>query len=174
MQLLDHLDRIQDRLARNAAFMLHQATERFYRCILLVLTRYSLKPPRSNRLRSPAERLDARLIMAWPRDTKFARRCFARPNRACVEARYAPHYEITGEELAWLAEGINNLSATVGILCVEQIDRLGQWKRVAYRHLEAAPKSGFKDFGPFSFCSYYFRITNIMELRKQPLIKCGL
>lgn len=86
MQLLDHLDRIQDRLARNAAFMLHQATERFYRCILLVLTRYSLKPPRSNRLRSPAESLDARLIMAWPQDTKFARRCFARPNRACVEA----------------------------------------------------------------------------------------
>ncbi|WP_245297754.1 hypothetical protein [Methylobacterium radiotolerans] len=60
--------------------------------MLLVLTLYSPKLHRLDRLRSQAESLNARLIAAWPRDTKFARRCFARPNRAYVEARYSPHY----------------------------------------------------------------------------------
>ena len=59
--------------------------------MLLVLTLYSPKLHHLDRLRSQAESLNARLIAAWPRDTKFARRCFARPNRAYVEARYSPH-----------------------------------------------------------------------------------
>ncbi|GMA80036.1 hypothetical protein GCM10025880_64530 [Methylorubrum aminovorans] len=95
---------------RLAAFLLHQTTERLYHCVLLVVTLYSPKLHRLNRLRPLAEGVDARLIAAWPRDTRFARRCFARLDRAYVDARYSPHYEITGEELAWLVERIGSFA----------------------------------------------------------------
>ncbi|QGY01980.1 HEPN domain-containing protein [Methylobacterium mesophilicum SR1.6/6] len=96
---------------------MHQATERHYRCVLLVLTLYSPKLHRLDRLRSQAESLNARSTAAWPRDTKFARRCFARLNRTYVEARYAPHYEITSEELAWLTDRVDSLSCVIESIC---------------------------------------------------------
>ncbi len=106
---------------KEAAFDLHQTTERFYHCVLLVLTLYSPKLHRLNRLRPLAEGVDARLIAAWPRDTRFARRCFARLDRAYVDARYSPHYEITGEELAWLVERIGALREIVAEICEERL-----------------------------------------------------
>ncbi len=44
---------------RLATFQLHQATERLYHCVLLVLTLYSPKLHRLTKLRSQAERVDA-------------------------------------------------------------------------------------------------------------------
>ncbi|MBP7705088.1 MAG: HEPN domain-containing protein [Caulobacter sp.] len=96
-----------------AAFNFHQATERLYHCLLLVLTLYSPKSHRLNFLRSQAEQLDARLIDAWPRATKFEKRCFDLLRRAYVDARYSPHYKITAEELQWLGERIAALQTLV-------------------------------------------------------------
>ena len=106
----------------HAAFNLHQATEQLYHCVLLVLTLYSPKSHRLKSLRSSAERLEPRLIEAWPRDTKFARRCFERLDRAYVDARYSPHYEITEEELRWLIERIQVLQNLVEQICREKLD----------------------------------------------------
>lgn len=113
-------DSIADDVPCDAAFMLHQAAERAYRCLLLVLTLYSPKSHRLTILRSLAENLDPRLIVAWPRDTRFARRAFARLERAYVDARYSHHYEISGEELAWLVERVGELQATIAAICAEQ------------------------------------------------------
>ncbi|WP_117193168.1 HEPN domain-containing protein [Rhizobium terrae] len=107
----------------HAAFNLHQATEQLYHCVLLVLTLYSPKSHRLKSLRSSAERLEPRLIEAWPRDTKFARRCFERLDRAYVDARYSPHYEITEEELRWLIERIQVLQGLVEQICREKLER---------------------------------------------------
>lgn len=104
-----------------AAFNLHQATERLYHCVLLVLTLYSPKMHSLKKLRSFAENLDARLIDAWPHDTKFARRSFARLDRAYVDARYSPQYEITHEELSWLFERVKALTAIVETICAERL-----------------------------------------------------
>lgn len=106
-----------------ATFNFHQATERLYHCILLVLTLYSPKSHRLKSLRSSAERIEPRLIEAWPRDTKFARRCFERLDRAYVDARYSPHYEITEEELRWLIERIEVLQKLVRLICEERLAR---------------------------------------------------
>ncbi len=73
---------IADGKADHAAFNLHQAVEGAYRCLLLVLTLYTPKSHRLTVLRSLAENLDPRLIDAWPRDARFARRAFARLQRA--------------------------------------------------------------------------------------------
>jgi HEPN domain-containing protein len=110
---------------RHGAFMLHQATEEAYHCVLLVLSLYSPKSHRLKSLRSAAEGIEPRLIGAWPRDTKFARRSFERLDRAYVDARYSLQYEITTEELAWVTERIRLLQSLVKAICEE---RLGQSK----------------------------------------------
>jgi len=89
--------------------------------VLLVLKLYSPKLHRLTRLRSQAESADSRLIPVWPRDTKFARRCFALLNRAYVDARHSPHYAITGEELAWLVERVSALQDSVAAICAERL-----------------------------------------------------
>lgn len=110
--------------ANEAAFDLHQATERFYHCFLLVLTLYSPKLHNLKRLRSLAEGRDARMIAAWPRETRFARRAFSQLHDAYVKARYSPSYEITPDELVWLVERIAHLDQLVETLCNEHLDRL--------------------------------------------------
>ncbi|ARR57583.1 nucleotidyltransferase (plasmid) [Rhizorhabdus wittichii DC-6] len=112
---------IRDGKADHAAFNLHQAVERAYRGLLLVLTLYSPKSHRLTVLRSLAENLDPRLIDAWPRDTRLARRAFARLGRAYVDARYSHEYEITGEELAWLVERTRVLHGLVAAIGAEHL-----------------------------------------------------
>jgi predicted nucleotidyltransferase/HEPN domain-containing protein len=107
-----------------AAFQLHQATERLYHCTLLVLTLYSPKSHKLNFLRSHAEQLDMRLAEAWPRGTKFDQRCFELLRRAYVDARYSPHYKISAEELAWLGERVAALQVAVKAACEGHLAKL--------------------------------------------------
>ncbi|MCX7586361.1 HEPN domain-containing protein [Phenylobacterium sp. 58.2.17] len=107
-----------------AAFLYHQATERLYHCLLLVLTLYSPKSHKLNFLRSQAEQLDGRLTTAWPRRTKFEQRCFELLRRAYVDARYSEHYKISAEELAWIDERIRVLSDLVRQSCEERLSAL--------------------------------------------------
>lgn len=86
--------------SRDAAFDLHQTTERLYHCALLVLTLYSPKSHKLNFLRSHAEDAAPALAEAWPRAGKFERRCFELLREAYVNARYSAQYEISAEELA--------------------------------------------------------------------------
>ncbi|SEI11482.1 HEPN domain-containing protein [Rhizobium tibeticum] len=112
---------ITDGVPRHAAFNLHQATEKSYHCVLLVLTLYSPKSHRIKVLRSQAEGIDNRLIAAWPRENRFSRRCFELLSRAYVEARYSAKYAITNEELAWLVERAKALQDLVKAVCTERL-----------------------------------------------------
>lgn len=104
---------------RDAAFDLHQATERLYHCLLLTLTLYSPKLHRVKVLRSRAEDLDHRLIAAWPRDNRKARARFELLSRAYVEARYSSKYRIKIEELQWMLDRVKALQAIVTVVCQE-------------------------------------------------------
>ncbi|MGC5777720.1 HEPN domain-containing protein [Methylobacterium komagatae] len=104
-----------------AAFRLHQATEGFFHCTLLVLTLYSPKLHALRRLRPMAEGVDRRLVEAWPRNTRLARRHFNLLHDAYVKARYSRRYTITLEELEWLAERIEVLQRIVQEICAERL-----------------------------------------------------
>lgn len=104
-----------------AAFQLHQATEHFYHTVLLVTALYSPKSHKINFLRDKAEDIARELIPVWPRDEKFARRCFELLQQAYVNARYSPHYKISGDELAWLVERIELLQAEVKTLATHRL-----------------------------------------------------
>lgn len=97
-----------------------------YHTTLLTLTLYSPKSHRIKTLRSKAEGIDGRLIAAWPRDTRIARRRFELLSRAYVEARYSSKYKITTEELEWLTERVATLQQLVTQICQERLENSGQ------------------------------------------------
>lgn len=113
----------KDRL-KEAAFSLHQATERYYHCVLLVCTFYTPHVHNLGFLRTQAERIDPRLIEVWPRETKADRARFEKLKEAYVKARYSKHYRISAEELEWLGARVEALGRVVQVICEEHIAAL--------------------------------------------------
>ena len=111
---------------KEAAFQLHQATERFYHCLFLVRTLYSPKTHNLNQLRQLAEAIESRLKEVWPRSTKFERRCYELLRDAYVKARYSRHYRITDDQLGWLAGRVELLQFIVRELCEARIAELAE------------------------------------------------
>lgn len=108
----------------DAAFLLHQAAERLYNGVLVVLTLYTPKSHNLVRLRNLAEQIDPGLAEAWPTETKFQKRGFELLRQAYVKARYSRHYKVTAEELAWMRERIELLQDGVIGLCQARLDAL--------------------------------------------------
>jgi uncharacterized protein len=109
---------------RPAAFDLHQTSEFLYHCVLLVCCFYTPHIHNLGFLRTQAERIDSRLVDAWPRDSRADRRRFEKLKEAYVKARYSKHYRISDEELAWLGERIEVLGRAVQVICEERIAAL--------------------------------------------------
>src|SRR5690606_32656988 len=109
---------IQEGEYKDAAFLLHQTTERAYICFLLVRTLYFPRSHNIKFLRSLAEDSEPRLIDTWPRDRRLDRRRFQLLKRAYVEARYSTAYEISLEDLNAILECVRKLRDSV-----EQVSR---------------------------------------------------
>jgi uncharacterized protein len=109
---------------KEAAFDLHQATERLYHCVLLTCTFYTPHTHNIAFLRSQADSIDRRLVFVWPRDDRQARAMFEKLKDAYVKARYSKHYEITRDELTWLGDRVENLGRIVQEVCSERVDAL--------------------------------------------------
>src|SRR3546814_116167 len=74
---------------RDAAFMLHQATERLYQGLMLTLTFYTPYNHNIAFLRSLAEGLDRRLYGIWPETNRRERAMFQKLKEAYTKARYS-------------------------------------------------------------------------------------
>ncbi|WEX91066.1 nucleotidyltransferase and HEPN domain-containing protein [Sinorhizobium garamanticum] len=113
-----------------AAFVLHQAVETAYSCLLLTIANYS--PPSHNLkfLRGLAEDQDRRLVEAWPRDQHRYTAWYNILNEAYVKARYSKHFEITEEALVWLLERAEHLHRAVEAACKERLAELAQASRI--------------------------------------------
>jgi len=111
----------QDRWRKDAAFNLHQAMERAYYCIMLVLVLYQPKSHNLNFLSKRAEQIDDRLIGVWKTETKFGKRCYELLRAAYIKARYSTYYKIDDEELDWLTDRITELQALTKLICEERL-----------------------------------------------------
>lgn len=109
---------------KDAAFNLHQATERAYICFLLVRTLYFPRSHNIKFLRSLAEDSEPRLIEAWPRATRIDRRRFELLKRAYVEARYSASYEIGNDDLDALSRSVQSLRDIVVTVSRERLETL--------------------------------------------------
>ena len=109
---------------KETAFELHQTAEQLYHCVLLVCTFYTPHVHNLGFLRTQAERLDQRLVHAWPRTTRGERARFEKLKAAYVKARYSKHYRISAEELAWLQQRVEELGQAVHAVCSERLEQL--------------------------------------------------
>jgi predicted nucleotidyltransferase/HEPN domain-containing protein len=115
---------LQRGFLKDAAFDLHQTTERYFHCVLLTCSFYTPHVHNLGFLRTQAERIDPRLIDVWPRETKADRARFEKLKEAYVKARYSKHYRITEDELAWLTARVETLGHVVQVVCEEHIAAL--------------------------------------------------
>jgi predicted nucleotidyltransferase/HEPN domain-containing protein len=115
---------VDDGDLKKAAFDLHQATERLYHTVLLVLTFYTPHVHNLAFLRAQAERLDRRLYDVWPTENRRERAMFEKLKDAYVKARYSKHYRITEEELSWLGTQVEELGRVVHTVCTERLSAL--------------------------------------------------
>lgn len=116
---------------KETAFELHQTAETLYHCVLLVCTFYTPHVHSLPFLRTQAERLDLRLVHAWPRENRRERAMFEKLKDAYVKARYSKHYRISEEELTWLGAQVEELGRVVHAICSERIVALESAAEVA-------------------------------------------
>ena len=105
-----------------AAFELHQAAERFYTAVSLVLTGYKPKLHDLELLDLRAQALRDEFKGVFLKDTKKEKDLFDLLKRAYVEARYSMSYKITGKELEYLAKRVTILRDLTEKVCKEKID----------------------------------------------------
>jgi HEPN domain-containing protein/predicted nucleotidyltransferase len=105
-----------------AAFLLHQATERLYGAILLVFTRYKPSTHDLEKLSQRVASVEPRFLKIFPHGTEEEKYRFKLLRKAYVDARYKPGYKITQQELEWLAERVQHLQALTERLCKEKIE----------------------------------------------------
>ncbi|WP_074373091.1 HEPN domain-containing protein [Vibrio spartinae] len=108
-------------MLNEAAFNLHQATERLFACTLLTCTNYLPKSHNIEKLGNLCAQIDPAFAEIFPMDNKFHRRSFRRLQRAYIDARYSAHYEITEEELNYLTTEVQRLQALTERICRDNI-----------------------------------------------------
>jgi len=100
---------LRKRRHNNAAFYLHQATERFYITTSLVFTHYKPKEHDISKLGKQVNKFDRRFLPVFPRSTPEEERLFELLKKAYIDARYKREYKITKKELEYLAGRVKKL-----------------------------------------------------------------
>lgn len=108
-------------LLKEAAFILHQATEAYYTTILLVLTGYKGKIHDIEELGNQVTKLHPEFKSIFPIDNKLGNESFFKLKRAYVDARYKKDYSITKEHLEYLSERVSVLKELVVKVCSTKI-----------------------------------------------------
>ncbi|MDD5727062.1 MAG: HEPN domain-containing protein [Victivallales bacterium] len=112
---------LNEKMLKESAFLLHQAAERFYTTVLLVFTGYKPKLHDLELLDVQAQMFGAEFKGIFPRVTQREKDLFDLLKRAYVEARYSMSYEITREELGYLAKRVKLLQVLTEKVCKEKI-----------------------------------------------------
>jgi len=108
-----------------AAFLLHQATERFYTTTLLVFTGYKAKRHNIETIGRHVCGCDPAFLKIFPRATEQQDKRFKLLKKAYIDARYKKEYRITRAELEYLAKRVKILQRLTKKICKEQIEGFG-------------------------------------------------
>lgn len=111
---------------KQASFYLHQATENFLRVIPMVFILYGHKDHNLSVLMKACKEYAPEIFKVFPRDTPEEERLFKLLQRAYVESRYNPDFEITKEDLDALLPKVEHLRDIVEKVCTAQIDYYSQ------------------------------------------------
>jgi HEPN domain-containing protein/predicted nucleotidyltransferase len=106
---------------KEAAFLLHQATERYYGAIQLVFTGYKPKTHDIEILGWLAKAINIEFGKVFPKATYEERIRFTLLKKAYVDARYKAEYKISKEDLEYLSERVKLLRSLTEQICKEKI-----------------------------------------------------
>jgi predicted nucleotidyltransferase/HEPN domain-containing protein len=107
-----------------AAFGLHQATEHYYKCVILVLTAYWPKEHNIKYLGKQCANLDPVFRDIFPVNPRAEKRRLELLKEAYVKARYSLTWRISREDLEVLAQRIAVLREHTQAVCQAYIDAL--------------------------------------------------
>lgn len=113
---------VEDKDILMASFHLHQATENFLRTISLVFILYSPKDHDLEELINTCKEYAKEIFRVFPRDTPNEERLFDLLQRAYIESRYNPDFEITKEDIDALMPKIELLRDITEKVCRERIE----------------------------------------------------
>ena len=119
---IDYQNAFKRESYKNAAFLLHQATESLYACVLLVLTGDKPKSHSLIDLGKLAASQSTRFLTIFPQGTEEQKQCFDLLQAAYIEARYNRNYKISKEQLKYLAARVEQLKELVKKLCKSIIE----------------------------------------------------
>ena len=108
-------------LLKHAAFLLHQATERFYHTALLVFTGYKQRTHDIELLGDLAGAQHPLLADVLPKTEPEDKRLFDLLKKAYIDARYSMSYHITPQELTTLQARVLELAQRVRTACLEKM-----------------------------------------------------
>jgi len=111
----------QASMPTKSAFLLHQAAETYYSCVMLVFTNYKPNTHNLVQLNNMVISQDTRFTEVFPQDSRLNRSRFQLLKRAYIDARYSEHFEIDSEQLDWLIERVEVLQKLTKELCQERI-----------------------------------------------------
>ena len=106
---------------KEAAFLLHQATERYYHSAILVFTGYKQRTHDIELLGNLAGEQHALMADVLPKTEPEEKHLFDLLKRAYIDARYSMSYRISSTELATLQAQVLVLAARVREACLEKI-----------------------------------------------------
>ena len=109
-----------------SSFHLHQATENLLRVIPMVFILYGHKDHNLTVLMKACKEYAPEIFKVFPRDTPEEERLFKLLERAYVESRYNPDFEITKEDIDALLPKVEHLRDIVEKVCTAQIGYYGQ------------------------------------------------
>ena len=104
-----------------AAFLLHQTTESFYACALLVLIDYKPKTHDLIELGYFCSIQSNEFLTIFPFTTEEQKDCFELLRKAYVDARYKKEYSITKTQLEYLISRVEKLKNLVEEICKDKI-----------------------------------------------------
>ncbi|HMU39820.1 MAG TPA: HEPN domain-containing protein [Pseudomonadota bacterium] len=106
---------------KESAFLLHQATERYYHAAILVFTGYKQRTHDIELLGVQAGEQHALLVDLLPKTEPDDKHLFDLLKKAYIDARYSMSYRITADELAELQKRVLLLADRVRAACLEKI-----------------------------------------------------
>lgn len=106
---------------KQASFYLHQSAENFLRTIPMAFILYGHKSHDLSELMNAAKKHTTEIFKAFPRDTEEEKRLFDLLQRAYIESRYNPDFEVTKEDIDALIPKVEQLRDIVEKVCRERI-----------------------------------------------------
>ncbi|HCO66658.1 MAG TPA: DNA-binding protein, partial [Dysgonomonas sp.] len=117
----------EEKLYKDAIFLLHQACENLFYAVRLVFTQQNSKQHNLTKLLNSVKKYSDEFGKVFPQDTPEEKRLFELIKAAYVNGRYDPDFVVTKEDIDALIPKVELLRGIIKRICEEKI---GEYDRM--------------------------------------------